>query len=242
MTGATEDLARLWNDLVDRMTPVAQGAPQPVDGSDPADPPTSVKVVIAGSSGAGKTALVGAVSEIEPLRAEQRLTVAAASDPSGAGSTTTTVAMDLGRITIRDDLIFYLFEAPDQDRSWFVRDELAPRALGAVVLADPRRLPGCRPAVDLFARRRLPFVVGVNRFDGGAGPHRDGPHRDDAYDPFEDRVLDRSEVAGIRLALGLDPDVPVLRCDPRSRRSSKGLLVTLVAHAIRLRRARLSAT
>jgi hypothetical protein len=101
--------------------------------------------------------------------------------------------------------------------------------------------------VDLFARRRLPFVVGVNRFDGGAGPHRDGPHRDgphrdDAYDPLEDGFLDRSEVAGIRLALGLDPDVPVLRCDPRSRRSSKGLLVTLVAHAIRLRRAELSAT
>jgi signal recognition particle receptor subunit beta len=237
MTGATEDLARLWNDLVDRMTPVAEGALQPVDTSDPGDPPTSVKVVIAGSSGAGKTALVGAVSEIEPLRAEERLTVAAAGDPSGTGSTTATVAVDLGRITIRDDLIFYLFEAPDQDRSWFVRDELAPRALGAVVLADPRRLPGCRPAVDLFARRRLPFVVGVNRFDGGADPDRD-----DAYDPLEDGFLGRSEVAGIRLALGLDPDVPVLRCDPRSRRSSKGLLVTLVAHAIRLRRTELSAT
>jgi signal recognition particle receptor subunit beta len=169
--------------------------------------------VVAGGFGVGKTTLVGAVSEINPLRTEAVMTSASAGidDLSHvADKTTTTVAMDFGRITLDDNLILYLFGTPGQDRFWFMWDELARGALGAVVLADPRRLDSCFAAVDFFERRGFPFVVGVNCFDG-------------AY---------RYGTEEVRTALDLGPDVPMLLCDVRDRESTKQLLITLMQRAM----------
>lgn len=181
------------------------------------DLPTSVKVLIAGGFGVGKTTLVGAVSEIQPLSTEEYLTDEGLGIDDLAGvdlKNTTTVAMDFGRITINDELVFYLFGAPGQDRFWFVWDELALGALGAVVLADTRRLEGCFPSVDYFERRRTPFLVAVNCF-------ADAPRQ---YRADE-----------VQLALDLDPHVPVVLCDARNRQSAKQVLVSLVEHVIRQR-------
>ena len=159
--------------------------------------------------------LVGAVSEIRPLRTEEQLTERSVGvdDTSGvAAKTTTTVAMDFGRITIQSDLLLYLFGTPGQDRFWFVWDELALGALGAVVLADTRRLADCFASVDYFERRGTPFLVAVNCFEG-AHP----------YAPDE-----------VRAALDLDPEVPVVLCDARLRESAKGVLVALVEHVMRM--------
>src|SRR5256886_12727952 len=131
--------------------------------------PIAIKVLVAGGFGAGKTTLVGSVSEIRPLRTEELLTERGVDvdDTSGVETkTTTTVAMDFGRITIADDLVLYLFGTPGQDRFWFVWDELALGALGAVVLADTRRLAACCPSVDYFERRGTPVVVAGHRFSG----------------------------------------------------------------------------
>ena len=168
------------------------------------------------ASASGKTTLVGAVSEIRPLRTEEPLTEAGrpVDDIGGVeGKHTTTVAMDFGRITLREDLVLYLFGTPGQDRFWFLWDELAQGALGAVVLADTRRLEDCFAAVDYFERRGIPFVVAVNCFDGAA------PY------PAED----------VREALDLDHDVPVVLCDARDRRSVRDVLVGVVQHAMDLR-------
>lgn len=184
--------------------------------------PVTLKVLVAGGFGVGKTTLVGAVSEIRPLRTEERLTEAGRPVDDTAGveaKNTTTVAMDFGRLTLSDTLVLYLFGTPGQHRFWFLWDELAQGALGAVVLVDTRRLEDCFAAVDYFERRGIPFTVAVNVFDGAQ----------------------RYPKETLRAALDLDPEVPLVMCDARRRESVREVLIAVVEHAMRTAAARQAA-
>ncbi|KND32397.1 GTP-binding protein [Streptomyces acidiscabies] len=175
--------------------------------------PVATKIVVAGGFGVGKTTLVTAVSEITPLQTEALMTQAsAATDDLSATpqKLTTTVAMDFGRLTLDDDLVLYLFGTPGQQRFWFMWDDLVRGALGAVILADTRRLKDCFPALDYFESCGLPYVVAVNHFDGA----------------------ERFEPDDVREALTIPRKVPVVVMDARRRIAVIDTLLSLVTHAL----------
>ena len=176
--------------------------------------PTQVKILIAGGFGVGKTTFVGAASEIEPLSTEELITSASVGIDDLAGvesKSVTTVALDFGRITIEQhDIVLYLFGTPGQERFWFMWDELSAGALGAIVMADTRRLQACFEAVDFFENRGIQFLVAVNEFDGAFH-----------YEPEE-----------VRAALELDERVPIVLCDARDGRSTISTLRSLIEHLV----------
>jgi len=183
------------------------------DQGGPEDAPVAIKILVAGGFGAGKTTLVGSLTEIRPLRTEEPLSELGTHLDITDGverKSTTTVALDFGRITIRDNLVIYLFGTPGQERFWFMWDELSIGAIGAVVLADTQRVADCFASIDYFEHHGMPFIVAVNCFDGAP-----------RFDPDD-----------IRIALSLGPGVPIVMCDARDRDSVKHVLVSLVRYVM----------
>ncbi len=186
-----------------------QPAVPPAPSSADAPAPIPMKIVISGGFGVGKTTFVGTISDIPPLTTEAAMTgMAVGVDDRGQVSTktTTTVAMDFGRVAVDRSLVLYLFGTPGQDRFGFMWDDLVTGALGAIVLVDTRRLDDCFAAIDYFEDRQIPFVVVLNRFDGQL----------------------MHSVDAVRAALQLDPDVPIVTTDARNRENVKESVLALL--------------
>ena len=180
---------------------------------EPLPAPVAVKIVISGGFGVGKTTFIGSISEIEPLVTEAELTersIGIDDTSAVSGKTTTTVALDFGRITLDEALILYLFGTPGQDRFAFLWDDLVDGALGAIVLVDTRRIEDSFPSIDYFEEHDIPFIIGVNTFDNAL----------------------RFDLREVREALGVGGSTPLVDCDARQRESVKHVLLALTEEVL----------